>query len=66
MWAPHSGLQKPRVRTSLFPETFLPVTGLPGFQLYQEESVISRSKNLLQEFKNRPLDLTAASNPLGI
>lgn len=34
MWAPHSGLQKPRVRTSLFPETFLPVTGLPGFQLY--------------------------------
>lgn len=56
MWAPHS----------LFPETFLPETGLPGFQLYQEESVISRSKNLLQEFKNSPLDLTAASNPLGI
>lgn len=42
------GSKKPCVRTSLLPETFPPVTGLPGFQLYQEESVLGRAKTLLQ------------------
>lgn len=64
MWLLHKGILRPWVRDSLLPETFPSVASLAGLQRHQMKNMLGRSKNLLQEFQNRPFGLTTASNSI--